>query len=339
MNYIGMDLAVKSSSVCMVTKDGEILMEFEISTTPEEICESLDSDRVGIVRVAIEACGISHWVADVIEELGHEVVVIDPRSCKAIASSKRKNDRLDARTLAHVLRSNFYTETYRKGDQSRLCLSSLSVRGKLVSMRTDLGNQVRGILRSWNEKVPGTGWGRYQERVLSDDFPEFLRPIVLPLTDLIEDLSHKIKEMDRSLREKVRSNPVARLLMSVPGVGPVTALAYMSTIEDPNRFKKSRQVGSYLGLVPSLYQSGETCHHGRITKHGDQMLRSYLVEAANSILAVSKKWSWLKAWGLHIQKRSGPQKARVAVARRLAVLLHRMWVTQRPFEYSMGAQR
>jgi len=254
MNYIGMDLAVKSSSVCMVTKDGEILKELEISTTPEEICESLALNRVGIVRVAIEACGISHWVADVIEGLGHEVVVIDPRSCKAIASSKRKNDRLDARTLAHVLRSNFYTETYRKGDQSRLCRSFLSVRGKLVSMRNDLGNQVRGILRSWNEKVPGTGWGRYQERVVSDDFPEFLRPIVLPLVDLIEDLSQKIKEMDRSLREKVRSNSVTRLLMSAPGVGPVTALAYVATLEDPHRFKKSRQVGSYLGLAPWVYQ-------------------------------------------------------------------------------------
>lgn len=115
MNYTGMDLAVKSSAICMVTKDGEILKEFEILTTPEDLRKALDVRQVGLLRVAIEACGISHWVADVIEGLGHEVVVIDPRSCKAIASSKRKNDRLDARTLAHVLRSNFYTETYRKG--------------------------------------------------------------------------------------------------------------------------------------------------------------------------------------------------------------------------------
>jgi len=336
MNYTGMDLAVKSSSVCMMTKDGEILREFEVPTTPEEIGRALDAGQVGSLRVVIEACGISHWVADVIEGLGHEVVVIDPRSCKAVTSSKRKTDRLDARTLAHVLRSNFYTETYRKGDQSRLLRSVLSVRGKLVSMRSDLGNQVRGILRSWNLKLSGSGWGRYSTRVYSDDFPQSLLPIVSPLVDLIEDLTRKIKAFDRSLGEKVRSNPSARLLMSAPGVGPVTALAYMATIEDPHRFKKSRQVGSYLGLTPSVYQSGEVCYHGRITKHGDPMLRSYLVEAANSILAVSKKWSWLKVWGLRIQKRSGPQKARVAVARRLATVLHRMWVTQTPFDYSMA---
>jgi transposase len=334
MNYTGMDLAGKSSALCIMTKDGHILSEFEVSTTPEDIRKALDPRRVGLLRVALEACGISHWVSDVVEKLGHEVVVIDPRSCKAITASKRKNDRLDARTLGHVLRSNFYTETYRKGEQSRLWRAELAVRGNLVSMRTGLGNQVRGILRSWNVKVPGTGWGRYQERALSGDMPECLLSLLAPLLDLIGILTEKIKEMDRSLKIKAQKNEAARLLMTAPGVGPVTALSYLATLEDPSRFKKSRQVGSYLGLVPSLYQSGETCHHGRITKHGDAMLRTYLVEAAHVILSHTKKWSWLKAWGLRIAKRSGPQKARVAVARRLAVVLHRMWVTQRPFEYS-----
>lgn len=336
MNYTGMDLAVKSSSVCIMTKDGEILKEFEIFTTRQEIERALDRSVVGSLRVAMEACGMSYWVADVVESLGHEVVVIDPRRCKAITSSKRKTDRLDARTLAHVLRANFYTETYRKSDQNRLLRSVLSVRGTLVSLRTDLSNQVRGILRSWNLKLSGSGWNRYGTRVYSDNFPESLLPMVSPLVDLIEDLTEKIKAFDRSLDEKAQSNPSARLLMSAPGVGPVTALAYMATIDDPHRFKQSRQVGSYLGLVPSVYQSGETCHYGRITKHGDRMLRCYLVEAANSILGVSKKWSWLKAWGGRVQKRSGPQKARVAVARRLAIVLHRMWVTQTPFDYRMA---
>jgi len=335
MNYTGMDLAGKSSALCIMTKDGDILSEFGVSTTPDAICKALDPDRIGLLRVAMEACGISHWVSDVVEELGHEVVVVDPRSCKAIASSKRKNDRLDARTLAHVLRSNFYTETYRKGDQSRLWRAELAVRGKLVSMRTGLGNQVKGILRSWNIKIHGTGWAHYEERALSSDLPEALLPLIVPLLRLIETLNEKIKEMDRSLETKTRKNQTARLLMTAPGVGPVTALSYVATIEDPSRFKKSRQVGSYLGLVPSLYQSGEICHQGRITKHGDAMLRSYLVEAAHIILSNTKKWSWLKTWGLRVQKRSGPQKARIAVARRLAVVLHRMWVTQKPFEYSM----
>jgi transposase len=246
-----------------------------------------------------------------------------------------KSDRNDAAGIARIMQSGWYKEVRVKDLDSHAIRALLSSRALLVKMKRDVENQIRGLLKVFGLIIGRAKMNTFTAKTneLIDRQPA-LAAAVEPLLKAREVLARQIAGLDRKLLRLARSEPQVRRFMTVPGVGPITALCYLATIDDPERFKKSRNVGAYVGLTARRYASGETDRTGRISKCGDSMLRSYLYEAANVLLTRVARWSALKAWGMRIAKRKSLSKARVAVARKLAVILHRMWIDGSEFCWS-----
>jgi transposase len=249
-----------------------------------------------------------------------------------------KSDRNDAVGIARIMQTGWYREVQVKSPHSDATRAQLSSRALLVKVKRDLENQIRGLL-----KIAGLVIGRAKgdaftgrAHFLLVSEPE-LAELVRPLLEVRETVLEQLVMLDRRVRQLAQNNPQTRAFMTVPGIGPITALAFMAAIDDPERFKRSRNVGAYLGLTPRRYASGEVDWSGRISKCGDAMVRTYLFEAAGVLLTRVQKWCALKAWGLRIAKRSGMKKARIAVARKLAVILHRMWRDGTEFQWTTEA--
>ena len=268
--------------------------------------------------------------------MGLPVVCLDARHAKAALSIQvNKTDTNDAYGLAQIVRTGWYKEVEVKSMDAHLIRTLVSARSNLVELRTKLSTHLRGILKTFGLFV-GKAWnGAFESRVR-----ELCHGIV-DLESVIEaqlaawrSICEQIENLDRQIMVYVRDDQVCRRLMSAPGVGPITVLTFKAVIDDPGRFTKSSSVGAYLGLTSRRYQSGEVDKTGRISKCGDALLRHYLYEAANVVLSRVRKWSKLKAWGMKLSKRIGNRKARVAVARKLAVILHRMWVDNTDFKWS-----
>jgi len=263
------------------------------------------------------------------------VICIDARHARAALSMQiNKSDRNDAAGIARIMQTGWYREVQIKSPASHATRAVLNSRAMLVKIVRDLENQVRGLL-----KVEGLVIGRAKEGVFSSRAKALLgeRPdmalIIEPLLNARESTRQQLGLLERRVRQLAREIPLTRSLLTVPGVGPVTALAFMATIDDPGRFRRSRSVGAYLGLTPRRHASGEVDWSGRISKCGDTLVRSYLFEAAGVLLTRVQKWCALKAWGLRLAKRSGMKKARTAVARKLAVIMHRMWRDGTEFQW------
>ena len=246
-----------------------------------------------------------------------------------------KSDRNDAAGIARIMQCGWYREVRVKDLDSHAIRALLSSRALLVAMKRDLENQIRGLLKNFGLVIGRAKMTTFTTRAkeLLDAQPA-LSAAVEPLLKARQALGCQIADLDRKVLRLARSAPQVRRFMTVPGVGPITALCYLATIDDPARFKKSRSVGAYVGLTTRRYASGEIDWTGRISKCGDAMLRSYLYEAANVLLTRITRWSSLKAWGVRIAKRRSLSKARVAVARKLAVILHRMWIDGTEFCWS-----
>lgn len=331
MNNCGIDLASKSSAICIVDDKGAILFEGMCPTDEDGFRQVLKGWQG--LRCVIEASPLSEWVARILESLEHDVVVIDPRRAKAIITSKRKTDKLDARNLARMAQTGWYTAVHRKSEEARLLRSHLKARKGLCDAQRQQNSRIRGLLRAHGIKVGQVSNGRFEGCVveLVEQHCPALITAIRPLLDLWAVLRRSLSEMTRRVKQLARQDITCRLLMSVPGVGPVVSSAYIATIDDPTRFRRSDQVGAYLGLAPSIIQSGESEYRGRITKEGDRLLRWLLVEAAHVLLTRSGTDCALKRWGKRLQKRKGLAKAKVAVARKLATVLHRIWLTGEPF--------
>ena len=245
-----------------------------------------------------------------------------------------KSDRNDARGLAEMARMGWYREAKVKSIESRHVRATLAARAKLVDLRRDLENQMRGLLKSLGI-ILGKAGSKALPRKILDALREapHLRPLIEPLMLAHSALISQVIKYDDQLKAMARSNQTVRRLMTVPGVGPVTALAFASTVDDPQRFRRASDVGAYLGLTPRRYQSGELDRTGRISKRGDRLTRYYLFEAANVLLRVVRRGSPLKSWGLKLIKRIGPKKAKVAVARKLATILHCLWTDGTQFDW------
>ena len=246
-----------------------------------------------------------------------------------------KSDRNDAFGIAWIMQCGWYKEVRVKGLDSHAMRALLESRALLVKMKRDLENQIRGLLKNLG-LIIATARGqafhaRVQELVAGKPF---LAVAVLPLLETRNEIVRQIATLDREVLMLARNDSQVRLFMTVPGIGPITALCYRATIDEPSRFKRSRSVGAYVGLTTRRYASGEVDWTGRISKCGDAMLRSYLFEAAGVLLTRVQKWCALKAWGMRLAKRVGLRKAKVAVARKLAVILHRMWIDGTEFQWS-----
>jgi transposase len=342
---IGMDLGDKKSRYCMLDSTGEILLEDSVGTNQTAMREKFQGMRG--CRVAIEVGTHSPWVSRLMSRLGLEVIVANARQVKLISASSRKNDRLDARLLARLARADreLLRPIRHRSEEAQMDLLQIRLREGLVEARTKLINTARGLVKALGERLPKCDADSLGKERL-EGLPASLREAVEPLMGPIEELTRQIRELDQKLEQIARRRyPETELLRQVWGVGTLIALTFVLTIEDRERFSKSRDVGCYAGLRPRQSESGERQPQLRISKEGDPLLRKLLVQGAHCIVARRAPDTDLKRWGLKLQERGGKnakKRALVAVARKLAVLLHRLWVcgeVYEPLRNSQAAQK
>jgi transposase len=331
MDHCGIDTANKTSAICVLDGKGRIVWEGQCTTDEAGFSRALRS--FSTLRCVVEASPLSEWVAQLLEALGHEVIVIDPRKAKALIATKKKTDRLDARNLARMSLTGWYTEVHRKSAAARLLRSQLKARLGLVKMLREQENRLRGLLRAHGVLVGSVSRGQFEARV--KEVAQRRCAELMPMLEMLLEVRHQTRvalaKLTKELKRNAKLDPLCRLLMTAPGVGSIVAAAYVATIDEPRRFRRSAQAAAYVGLAPRVYQSAETEYRGRISKEGDHLLRWLLVEAAHVLLTRTRRDSALKRWGQRLADRKGLAKARVAVARKLAVVLHRMWLTGQPF--------
>jgi transposase len=331
VEHCGIDLAVKSSVVCVTDGKGRVVLERAVATSEAGLAGVLGGRPR--LRCLLEASPLAEWVAEIIEGMGHEAVVIDTRKATGVIRTKKKTDRLDARNLAKMSRTGWYSVVHRKSPAARQTRSFLQARNGLIETVRAQGARIRGLLRAHGVrlgKVPESQYASAIQQLTLAKVPE-LWPVLKPLVQVRGLALQAAARMKRELEQGSRQDPLRSRLMTVAGVGPLTATAYVATIDDPRRFRRSDKVAAYVGLVPSVHQSGELDRHGHITGDGDNLLRSYLFEAANVLLHGKTGSSRLKQWGLRLAKKKGYGKAKVAVARKLAVLLHHLWISGESF--------
>jgi transposase len=332
----GLDLGDKYSYLCIIDQhSGEVIEEGRLRTTPEALKRRFASERP--MRIAIEAGTHSPWVSRLLEECGHEALVANARKLRLIYSNKRKTDEVDAENLARLARVDpklLYPLKHR-GEDSQAHVAIVRSREALVSARTQLVNHVRGAVKSFGARLPKCPAVSFHNKA-PEHIPEALLPALGPLLETIGSLTRRIRQYDRRLEAIAKEHyPETELLRQVEGVGPLTALTFVLTVEDPYRFEKSRSVGAYLGLVPARDQSGDRDPQRRISKEGDEMLRKLLVSCAHYILGPFGSDSDLRRHGEKIAARGGKnakKRAVVAVARKLSVLLHSLWISGEVYE-------
>jgi transposase len=334
-HYVGLDVSLKETHFCVLDERGAIVARGREATHPELLAQALGRHAPSARVVVLETGGQSSWLQGSLEALGVPAVVVDARRAKAALSCRlNKTDANDAQGLAELARMGWYRRVVAKRPAARLGRSLLLARQLLAGQRRDIENQVRGLLRGFGLGVGAVSRRRFEERVWELVAREpLLEDAVGPLLQVRRSLCLHIGELEGRIGKTVKRSDVCRRLMTVPGVGPMTALAFTTAIDDPSRFADSASVGAYLGLTPRRYQSGDVDWSGRISKHGDALARHMLYEAANSLLSRTKAWSAPKAWAARLARAKGGKKARVALARKLAVILHRIWLDGTEFRW------
>jgi transposase len=334
VEYVGLDVSKEETAFCVMDKAGKVLARGKAASDPQALFEALKEPCPCPERIVMETGTLSHWLVRGLRALGLAVDMIDARQAHAVMKLQHnKTDANDAELLAEIARTGFCRPVAVKSENAQGERIVLKARSHLVGQRRDMENTIRGLLASLGHRFP-KGVGKFARRVraILEAHPE-LGAAIEPLLCARAALAASLEALDNEVMARAKDSPACRLLMSAPGVGPVTALAYLSTIDDPGRFAKSRAVGAYLGLTARRFQSGEMDYSGRISKHGDVMLRALLYEAANSMLTVVRRAHPLKDWARRVKKRTSHKKACVALARRLAVILHRMLMSGEPFRW------
>ena len=339
----GMDLGDNYSYLCLIdTESGQLIEGSRLRTTPEAMRRRFDSERP--LHVAIEVGTHSPWVSRLLTECGHKVLIANPRKTRLIYGERRKTDKLDAEKLARLARADpelLYPVEHR-GCDSQAHLAVIHSREALVRSRTQMINHVRGTVKSFGYRLPKCSTPSFHKKV-PGHLPSELAEILGPIVETVGSLTEKIKDYDRHIEELAAERyPETELLRQVSGVGSLTALTFVLTLEDPQRFAESRSVGAYLGLAPGIDQSGEQDPQKRISGEGDEMLRRLLVSSAHYILGPFAPDSDLRRHGEKIAERGGKnakKRAVVAVARKLSVLLHRLWVSGEVYEPLHNARR
>jgi transposase len=332
---IGMDLGDKSSRYCVLGDAGEVLSEGSVATTKKAMAQKFAGLKR--CRVAVEVGTHSPWLSRLLSSLGYEVIVANARQVQLISASSRKNDRRDAQTLARLARVDpqLLRPIRHRSEQAQADLMSIRIRAALVEARTGLVNAARGFAKAMGERLPSCDTETMNVEKMAA-LPEALRERLRPLLEEVASLTAQIQKADSSLEQIARKQyPETKLLQQVSGVGTLIALTYVLTVEDKQRFQKSRDVGCYVGLRPRQSASGESQPQLRITKEGDGYLRKMLVQGAHCILSRRGPDTDLKRWGLKLAERGGKnakKRAVVAVARKLAVLLHKLWVCGEVYE-------
>ena len=335
-HFGGLDVSVKETSICIVDDTGRIVREVKVPSEPEALLQVLTNPAYHFKRIGLEAGPLSQWLFSALAEADLPVICVETRRMRAVLQVQiNKTDRNDARGIAQMMRAGLYQPVHVKALRSQKQRMLLTHRKLLQSKAIAIENDLRATLRNFGLKVGMVGTAKFEARIkeLVENLPD-LAVLVEPLLIVRRVLREQIGILHRRLLVIVRDDDVCRRLMTVPGVGPVVALTYRATVDVPARFKNSKVVGAVFGLTPTRYQSGESDRTGRISRCGDEMMRTMLYEAAQNMLVVSTKWSWLKAWAMKIAKTRGMKKAIVALARRLAVIMHRIWIDGTEFRWT-----
>jgi transposase len=334
-HFAGIDVSLERSSVCVVDATGRIVRETKVASEPEALVHLFGQLGLPLSRIGLEAGPLSQWLHAGLTKAGFEAVLLETRHVKAALSAMIvKTDRKDARGIAQLLRMGWYRPVHRKSPPAQEVRALLVGRKLLQGKLGDVELSIRGILRGFGLKLGEVSKGRFAARVreLVTGQP-MLERVVEPMLRAREALRAEFHVLHRAVLAIVREDAVCRRLMTVPGVGALVAINFASAVDDPARFRHSRSLGAHFGLTPKRYQSGETDVTGGISKAGDAMVRAALYEAANVMLTRASKFSSLKRWALEVAKRRGMRRAKVALARKLACVLHRMWVDDSDFRF------
>jgi transposase len=334
--YAAIDVSLELSSVCVVDGSGKIIRETKVASEPEALVQFLRDTGLSFTRIGLEAGPLSQWLHAGLTVAGLPAILIETRHVKAALKAMTvKTDRNDARGMAQLMRMGWFRPVHVKTLPAQEIRALLTGRKLLLGKLQDVELGIRGLLRGFGLKVGQVSKGKYEARIreLVTGHP-MLEPVAAAMLQARASLRTEYGKLHRILLGIVRSDAVCGRLMTAPGVGPVVAVTYKTAIDDPTRFRKSKDVGPYFGLTPSKYQSGEVDWTGRISKVGDAMVRTALFEAANVMLSRVTRFSALKAWALRVAKLRGLKRAKVALARKLAVVLHRMWVDGSDFHWT-----
>jgi transposase len=335
-HFAGLDVSVNETSVCIVDDAGGIIREVKVTSEPDALLEVLANPAYQFRRIGLEAGPLSQWLYSALAEAGLPVICVETRQMRAVLQAQiNKTDRNDARGIAQMMRAGLYRPVHVKTLRSQKLRMLLTHRKLLQSKAIAIENDLRGTLRNFGLKVGVVGAAKFEARIkeLVESLPD-LALLIEPLLVVRRALREQFTILHRRVLAIVRADEVCRRLMTIPGIGPVVALTYRATIDVPARFRSSKAVGAVFGLTAAKYQSGEINRSGAISKCGDEMMRVMLYEAAQIMLMRSTKWSWLKAWAMQIARRRGMKKAIVALARRLAVIMHRIWVNGTEFRWT-----
>ncbi|MDK1390007.1 IS110 family transposase [Sinorhizobium sp. 8-89] len=336
--YIGLDVSMKETAVS-IRREGKRIWRGKCASDPKIIAELIRRRAPAVKRVVFETGPLSVWFYHALCAEGVPAICIDARHAKAaLDMAPNKTDANDADGLAHLAEVGFFREVRVKGFDSMLTRTLVAARTRLVRITVELSNQIRGVMKTFGLVVPagkGSMFERNVRSLLVDH--EQLAAIILPLLDAWRSVRIRAADLGRQLIRDARESQACCLLMSVPGVGAITATSFVTAVEEPDNFRKSRNVGAWIGLTTRRHQSGEVDYDGHISRRGDNHLRGLLYEAASVILARSKKQSALRTWGLQLRERLGFKRAAVAVARKLAVIMHAMLKTGEFFDPNAGA--
>ncbi|MEH6836909.1 MULTISPECIES: IS110 family transposase [Falsihalocynthiibacter] len=327
--YVGLDVSLRSCALCIVDSKGTVLFERELPCEVSDIAECLEAFPHPIERVGFEAGSMSQHLFFGLRDEGFDVVYMEARQvCAALSAMRNKTDKTDARGIAQILRTGWFSPVHMKSREAHGLRALLSTRKALPKKTMDLANEVRGLLKVFGVRLPQT--------VKHGSFDSVVRPMIeiddvlahalVPLLDARVALYQHYLELDRRVKRATSQDDVCIKLMTIPGVGPIAALSFKSAVDKPTRFKRFRTVGAHFGLTPRRYQSGEHDNPGRISKAGDRDVRAVLYAAANALLMRTMANSQIKSWGMRLMRTKGRRRAVVAVARKLAVLMHRMWI-------------
>ncbi len=332
---IGLDLGDRSSYYCILDEAGKVIWERNVPTTSNGMRQAFG--RIPHCRIALETGTHSPWVSRQLARMGHEVIVAHARNVRLIGESSRKDDQLDARTLARLARIDpgLLGPVRHRSAEAQIQLTVIRARAALVSTRTALVNAARGLAKSYGERLKKCGTEQ-MNRDSSEGLSQELRDALDPLLREIESLNERIREYDQRIEQIAKEvHPEVLRLKQVKGVGTLIALTYVLTLDDPRRFRHSRDAGCFLGLRPGRRNSGQSEPQLHISKEGDRYLRTLMVQGAHYILGPFGQDSDLRRWGLKLAERGGKnakKRAVVAVARKLAVLLHKLWVSGEAYE-------
>ena len=339
MFYAALDVSLRSVAVCIIDQDGKVKLERSVPSDVPDLVRCLSDFGQPVHQVGLEAGTLTQHLTYGLREAGYDVVCMEARQVNAALSAMRnKTDKHDARGIAQILRSGWYSRVHVKSVEAHHTRALLTSRKVMQRKCIDLENEIRGLLKVFGFKLPmrlsrGAFDAAVRDTIESDPA---LSHALLPMLEARSMLFDTFLELDRRVKRKAREDAICRRFMGVPGVGEITALSFKAAVDDPARFKSSRTVGAHFGLTPRRFQSGEKDNPGRISHAGDRDVRATLYAAANAMLMRSIAWSSLKAWGVRLMKTKGRRRAIVAVARKIAVVLHRMWADGSDFR--LGSQ-